>query len=611
MANTSFFSDSIFSIRVPKVLNPSAKFTYNYYIEDESINENSGIPDYIIGLSGQNVPTETLVFTRKVPRFVTINWESPDPSADFSYDITNNLQKIVTEDELVNSKFVPYTFSDNEMIESAYKDINKDGKLDLGTSQATNIDNYINSLVTQFSLGQDEAQKQNVIEQLSFTVSNLEKIADQPSQTMGIGYIDENGQEIQNTSGLAQLLAKSEVLSAQINSLIVSDLFVSASLPQSTMDELNDYYESALQTNPKNQSIDTNDAAIVPIEIVNVSLTKMPPATFQIVGYVVEKYENSKNGYVKKETFTFNNSKNTTFVDFRIKYSKKYFYGIRTVAKVSMAGLEESTGVPQAKLMRFLISSKPVFTSVSCIENVPPPPPRDVYFNWDHSRSKLVINWEDPYNYQRDIKQYQVFRRKSIYDPFELIAQKHFDKSAKLWTTGEQVDGNRQNIVNEAAELIERGDKPINRHVDHDFKIDAETLTSSKYIYAMASVDAHGILSCYGPQFEVTFDFYKNKLVKNVISNGEAPRQYPNLYLKRDLFKDTIKVSGEASMVMKVYFMPEYFKISNNNNELQQIVMTNQDGAHYQLQFINVQNQKSQNIKITIDDPAYLCNVTL
>jgi hypothetical protein len=113
------------------------------------------------------------------------------------------------------------------------------------------------------------------------------------------------------------------------------------------------------------------------------------------------------------------------------------------------------------------------------------------------------------------------------------------------------------------------------------------------------------MISNYGAQVEVTFDFYKNCLTKRLVSVAGAPRQYPNMYLNMDLFKDVIKVSGPASTKMEVFFMPEYFRLGYKDRE-EKVLFTDQDNAYYKLQFINLQNQKSDALKIVVKDPNKL-----
>jgi len=222
---------------------------------------------------------------------------------------------------------------------------------------------------------------------------------------------------------------------------------------------------------------------------------------------------------------------------------------------------------------------------------------------WDYRKSKIKIVWGMPVNFQRDIKQFQVFRRSSIYEPFELIKQKNFDFSTRKFRTGEQIDGNIVEPTGEQLSFIDYESIPSLAHVDDDFTVDIDLLSASKYIYTVCSVDAHGLISNYGMQLEVTFDFFKNQLIKKMVSVSGSPRQYPNMYSDVDLFKDVISTSGEASMKMKVYFMPEYYKIKYNNGSVERLVFTSEENAKYKIQFINTQNQKSESLEISIEDP--------
>ena len=97
--------------------------------------------------------------------------------------------------------------------------------------------------------------------------------------------------------------------------------------------------------------------------------------------------------------------------------------------------------------------------------------------------------------------------------------------------------------------------------------------------------------------------------MKKLISSAGAPKPYPNLHINVDAFKDVIKTDGFSSTKLKVYFMPEYFKIINETGLIQRMVSTKQDNAYYKIQFINLQNQKSDSLKIVIDDPYELTTV--
>ena len=158
-------------------------------------------------------------------------------------------------------------------------------------------------------------------------------------------------------------------------------------------------------------------------------------------------------------------------------------------------------------------------------------------------------------------------------------------------------------------QFVEYSDQPVMFFIDEDFKVDPKSLKSSRFIYTIVSIDAHGMSSNYGSQFEINFDFFKNVLMKKLISSPGAPKPYPNLYVKIDAFKDVIKTNGVNSTKLKIYFMPEYFKILKEDGLIQRMISTRQDNAYYKIQFINLQNQKGDSLKITIDDPHELTTI--
>jgi hypothetical protein len=225
---------------------------------------------------------------------------------------------------------------------------------------------------------------------------------------------------------------------------------------------------------------------------------------------------------------------------------------------------------------------------VECIETVSPPSPVDIDYNWNYEINRLQISWSYPPNSQRDIKEFQLFRRSSIQEPYELIAVYDFDDTIRVQNIskvgGEKIPKN----------ILHKSDSPILFHIDEEFN------KSSKFIYAMCSIDAHGYTSNYSTQMEITFDKFKNKLNRKLISNGGAPKAYPNFNLAVDTFLDVIY--DERSTRMKLYFTPEYLELYNKDNQIIPIINTNKEGSEYRLQVINLDLQKEQNIEINIED---------
>jgi len=55
--------------------------------------------------------------------------------------------------------------------------------------------------------------------------------------------------------------------------------------------------------------------------------------------------------------------------------------------------------------------------------------------------------------------------------------------------------------------------------------------------------------------------------------------------------------------------MPEYFKIINSDGSIQRMVSTKQENAYYKIQFINLQNQKGDSLKIAVDHPHEMTRI--
>jgi hypothetical protein len=587
----------VFSIYVPETTGETSKFFYDFYVADESVNPSPTLPDNVKILEETNINYNTN-FSLRVPRSVSVSWNPPFlPTSLPILPIKDNLDKVCTEDSFCNSKYIPHFFSSVKEIKEASEDINGDGVLDFSTSQATNIDNYVNSILEKCNVS-DQSEKDQLRKKIFSAVESIEKIADNPSRNLGYYFQDSNGKKISDTSGFDRAVSKAESVHMQINSSVLPDIFQNYFLSQQMKNDYNSFYKNWNGTG----GLKANSTFLVPVAIDKNS--PVIDTSYQLIGYIIDKYELTEgNVFVLVKTFAIEDPKSTKIVDTSIKYGSIYYYSIRSVVQVSTPAFDEAT--QSISQITYYVSSRPRVTSVVCEEKLPPPPPTDISFLWDYRKKKLSITWCMPSNPQRDIKQFQVFRRKAIDEPFELLRQIHFDFSKKLYQSRESVDGNKNDMMADERALVSYENQQLCRYVDEDFMADVDSFFSSKYIYALASVDAHGMVSCYSSQFEVYFDFFKNKIIKKFISESGAPRQYPNMRIKSDLFVDVMKVSGMSSATLKVYFTPEYFKI-NNKNMTTKLVSTDKDNGYYKLQFINVQNQKSDSVKIIVEDTKNL-----
>ena len=269
--------------------------------------------------------------------------------------------------------------------------------------------------------------------------------------------------------------------------------------------------------------------------------------------------------------------------DGKIRYGSSYFYKIRAAFLVEARSTEESTS--QNLLVSFLVGSKlTAEVEVQTVEMVPPPPPADFNLAWDFGERALRCTWNLPPNSQQDIKYIQLFRRRSISDPFQLI---------KMW------DFNDTNTIVPLAEyplpeLVVKTPSFVGVFLDREFG------KESNYIYAVAAVDAHGLTSNYSMQLQVSFDKFANKLVKKLISISGAPKQYPNAYLNADTFVDTMKDSGHTTM--RVVFNPEYLKLVKGDGTDLGLLKTDRQNGLYRIQLINIDLQSQQTVDVTIED---------
>jgi hypothetical protein len=221
---------------------------------------------------------------------------------------------------------------------------------------------------------------------------------------------------------------------------------------------------------------------------------------------------------------------------------------------------------------------------LQCIESIPPNPPNNITFQ--QTLNGLYIRWNFPINKQKDIKRFQVFRRTSITDPFELIQEINFDQTLLPYTSGENVP----------EELVLRADGPIKHYLDRDFQ-----KLNSDFIYAICCIDAHGYSSALSEQFRVRFDRLNAKLLISRVSTEGAPKPYPNVNILGDFFTDLIKSSG--SRRISLYFDPEYPDVTDVNGKSLKLINVGGDGStSYKLVLTEVNLAQSQVVDIKLSD---------
>jgi hypothetical protein len=312
-----------------------------------------------------------------------------------------------------------------------------------------------------------------------------------------------------------------------------------------------------------------------------------------LIGYVIQKFGTSLDGTttIADEKLVLNPN-TTSFLDANVAYGKRYKYRVSALY-ACMFQFNQQTGtggsVEESRVVTkySIFSSRGIDTAVLCEEEITPPPPVDLGFRYKGDNTGLIITWNFPINLQSDIKKFQVFRRASTSEPFKLIRMYDFDDSVVKSNDAEGVP----------ERLITRSLLPTTIHKDTEFT------KNSRFIYAICAIDAHGYTSNYSVQLEASYDRYRNRINTRVISRSDAPKPYPNIFVDRDTFIDTMKMSGYTRL--NIYFDPEYIDVTDKDGVSQHHVITTStrsDDNLYKMMIVNTDFQQSQTLDIKIDD---------
>lgn len=607
-------SDPIYDINVPEVSIasiPTCEFIYNYYVENERL------PN---GIKRSNADQNSL---NKLPRYVRLSWSAPITSEtqksilnsktreSIGISISEKSGDIVSEDD--SPAYLMNTFSDTSFLSQGSIDVENYNYL--SSYDTESLGKMASNVIKDIAGDYITSDNFDNLSQVEDIISGYRELSNYPKDSLGLSVYDRSG-----TSGISDSDRLSGVgadisLPVKMNSLVLSDVYLNSKLKNNSqfLESIN-ASQSAAKSSRRPSDIDVNPVRrLINIDAVNAA---------SVIGYRIDRYICKSNGdKILEGTIFCEDPNQTSIIDTGVAYGNTYIYSITTIASIVIYPIEIIDGKPTSYTPNEVyVSSKPTFVNVECHEFKPPPPPEDISCYYDYLSGNLVISWAMPQNPQKDIVQFQLFRRKSIKDSFELIAQYHFDNTmpggelGNRFTTGEYVDPNNpyldQTWVNL---LVKRTGYPVYQHVDSDFVIDNEYMQPQSYIYSLCSIDAHGMISNYSSQYLVEFDPARNKLSKTLVCDSGSPRQYPNFYLRSDAFKDSIRVSGIDSKKLKIALTPEYFNVlekpskKDRKGKIQNVLKAKKQGTkddpHYLFQIINLDNQQQQTVKITVRDP--------
>jgi hypothetical protein len=278
-------------------------------------------------------------------------------------------------------------------------------------------------------------------------------------------------------------------------------------------------------------------------------------------GFLLEKYklENDKFTKIAAKFFTKKRGENNlnnlpTFIeDEAVRYGQTYKYVLSDVYLYSYPDIEN-----RFVLNSYLFCDVPYETiTVECRENVAPPPPINISFMYDENLRQLKINWEEPKNYQQDAKGYQILRRYSLDEPFELVKQLEGHS---------EFDDYRLNEIISINDTVYTPDDVKYEYIDFTYKPGVIS------IYALRTIDAHGFVSDYSAQMAILYDPFEQKLIVDLVSLPGAKRDFPNSILrsKSIFFKNKNSIVEKLPIVknpskITLHITPEFAAITKND----------------------------------------------
>lgn len=541
MKTSTYSSNLISNLRLTSYRNVEANFFYNFFTKDEALIEGAQ-PSETRALEEKDI-------LRKSPRYVKLNFLPPVDSNVSKKNISivkENIEKIYSIEDIGNASYTTVAVQDTAVSDRIFQTI-------MRSANIRNIDGNMTDISMELGSQLGSIIDRSLLQELS--VSYAERGAQFVSdrKTLRAGKFED---------------VKSLPMSMTINDKFLQDALVipeacSFSGPIVSLGLLNDSARSIQErARSLTPSIGSSDfiTYLEPIKLEASTVGEFISGIERVAG-LIYRSELLPDGRQDIKLIDVIGPDISTYIDFKIKLDSQYSYWLHSVYIANINVLSGDTGQVLKASVLFQSNVSPSST-VYCRDETPPEPPADFDARWDYQEYNLVLSWNFPVNPRRDIKYFQIFRRDSLERPFELLIEYDFNDSFKQ----------PYRFENTLSHLIKKFESPFSIYIDKDFNKD------SKYYYAVACVDARGMVSNYSQQFEITFDKMKNKLVKKMISPSGAPRQYPNVFLKDNFFHDTIVSSKKRRL--KIYFDPEYLRIKTSNDTLINALVTTGYGEY-------------------------------
>ena len=581
---------------VPEPVLLSADFVYDFFVPDESVSEGEIPP--AVGPTSNEIER-----TRRGPRHVRVRFNPAPQFSDPQEQIAKppgfllgNANKIVSERELSAGALVGINLQDTAA----------DGKLFQILSGSLKV-----AIIEAAKAPPKKASFGEVFANLTPNELSLNSAALLLQTSLGVdetlasAIADQEQTGIEFLGGISAASAIDRIMSVNVPCLLASTVMNDV-LSAAADNPLTLLSDELLQLLPRASAVqkaaqaaekvsDTLDLSEFEVSAPFVSVHAVNQQEHrdkrQIVGYVLDKSEVLDDGtLVQHASLIAQGPDASEFADPRVRYGATYVYTVRTVASISFEAVSEDPNDQSIYLAEVLVSSRPSSHAVvQCVEHVPPPSPADISIAWDWKAMCPRLSWSFPYNSQRDIKRFQVFRRTSLSEPFKLLVEIDFDDSLARMDSGE-TPGRVLKVSEPQTGWL---DSEIRGNLDH--------------IYALACVDAHGMTSSYSEQLWARWNRHGRKIEISQISRPGAPRAFPNMFVEQDIMPDALQLKNWSTV--HVHFDPTMIELKTTKQENQQttttiapIVETDKRGGKYVLQLLNTDLGRLQQVEIVVED---------
>lgn len=697
----SNISKGVIISNVPEPPSPSLKFYYNFFVPDERVSTSGksvntatlqkGLKELVT--KGSNDTPDAISVTKQIPRFVHVRYTtSPEQKNDLSNggQSASEIPLFQYNEDFANEN-INIIISD-DMIRSAVSEA-EHNTLTYGAIQLqdTGIGNRIKSMIDmtlKLRTNPSQHDKKGSVTDYAYA---LDKVT--PSDVHGKKILD----------ALSAMVAEDPLIKSQLNLvnevkepigrdflsaqaaerlyMTINDSFIFTTVSSAISQpcgpyvrdmirhvhkELDDLYEDRLKVS---NTLDTHldfqatkvVVAIAPIpdkDLTNPNLL-IKGMPWGLVGYIAQKRELLPSGdskIVQEEVINMSNKDNVNyskdgiltaggfdFFDTNVKYGSIYSYSLSAVYGFTSVEVFVNKDGYQDGIYRglYLIKSRPSAEKrITCDEYIAPNPPNDISFDYEYEKDGLLVSWQLPTAPQADTAKIQVFRRKSVFDPFTCIAEYDFNGSVDLYGNPLPIPSNEFVIPRNRHRIPQNinGQRLVpTLHVDEDFG------RGSDFIYAACAIDAHGYTSGYSDQFRVRFNKNINNIEVYRVSRIGAPKQYPNFYIESGYTQqvaknnplvstpfensampdsspaDAFSVTEEAMRdsghkKMRVYFDPEFLRIDPSVVDGEKLyppplLSTVDRNGSYGINIINLDRMKSRSVHFEIKDSIQITDV--